>query len=63
MALWLSTNYWLVLNLIGISITINGLAFLRLSSLRVALVLLLGYLCLDVFFVFLSGYFFSESVM
>lgn len=56
--------YWITQNVMGACICILFLNTLRLNSIKVATVLLIAVFIYDIFFVFLSPYFFGgESVM
>lgn len=61
--LWYTTNHWIVLNTLAICLAVTSLTSLRIQSIKVALVFLLLFFLYDIFWVFLSGYFFKESVM
>lgn len=63
LVLWLTTNHWLVLDVLAISLAVTSLSSLRLQSIKVSLVFLLLFFLYDIFWVFLSSYFFKESVM
>jgi hypothetical protein len=61
--LWYTTNHWLVLNALAICMAVTSLTSLRIQSIKVALVFLVLFFLYDIFWVFLSSYFFKESVM
>jgi len=62
--LWIVTGYWLVVDCIAWCIGVTQLSLLRLPNLKLSMVLLLIFLVYDVFWVFLSPYFFGgDSVM
>jgi uncharacterized membrane protein len=54
---------WVVQDLLGINVCILFLSSIRLPNLKVASTLLILAFCYDVFFVFISPYIFSSSVM
>jgi hypothetical protein len=59
-----NTFYWITQNIMGACICIVFLGILRLNSIKVAILLLTAVFIYDIFFVFLSPYFFGgESVM
>eukprot|EP01122_Echinamoeba_exundans_P005299 TRINITY_DN15462_c0_g1_i1.p1 TRINITY_DN15462_c0_g1~~TRINITY_DN15462_c0_g1_i1.p1 ORF type:complete len:496 (+),score=59.72 TRINITY_DN15462_c0_g1_i1:61-1548(+) len=61
--LWYTTNHWVVLNALAICMAVTSLTSLRIQSIKVALVFLILFFLYDIFWVFLSSYFFKESVM
>ena len=54
---------WLFQDLFGICLCVLFLSVIKLSSLRVASLLLCMAFCYDIFFVFISPHLFGESVM
>ena len=61
--LWIFTGHWALNNIIGIGVCIALISVMRLPSLKIAAVALVGLLLYDVYWVFLSPAHFSESVM
>jgi len=60
---WVVTGHWLLMDAMGMGLCVAFLAFVRLPSLKVSTLLLLGLLVYDVFWVFFSSYIFSANVM
>ena len=60
---YLYTKYWILNNLIGIFMVFMFIKALRLSSLKVAVLLLGLAFFYDIFWVFCSSYFFGDNVM
>jgi hypothetical protein len=60
---WLLTSHWIVLNILGVCITISVVSLIRLPSLKVAAILLVSLFFYDIFWVFCSPYIFESNVM
>jgi len=58
-----SIYFWIVQDIMGMSICILFLSTVLLPNVKVASILLWALFTYDIFFVFISPYFFSESVM
>eukprot|EP01121_Diplochlamys_sp_Union-15-3_P008970 TRINITY_DN2412_c0_g1_i3.p1 TRINITY_DN2412_c0_g1~~TRINITY_DN2412_c0_g1_i3.p1 ORF type:complete len:354 (-),score=21.81 TRINITY_DN2412_c0_g1_i3:24-1085(-) len=61
--LWLVTNFWFVVNFIGVCIGITAISLLRIQSLKVSTILLVLFFIYDIFWVFLSDKIFKKNVM
>jgi len=61
--LWILTGHWLLMDALAMALCVAMIAFVRLPSLKVSVVLLMGLLLYDVFWVFLSEYIFNVNVM
>jgi signal peptide peptidase-like 3 len=61
--IWVLTGHWLLMDAMGIALCVAFIAFVRLPSLKVSTLLLMGLLVYDVFWVFFSSYIFSTNVM
>lgn len=61
--IWVLTGHWLLMDAMGIALCVAFIAFVRLPSLKVSTLLLIGLLIYDVFWVFFSSYIFSTNVM
>lgn len=61
--IWVLTGHWLLMDAMGIALCVAFIAFVRLPSLKVSTLLLIGLLVYDVFWVFFSSYIFSTNVM
>jgi hypothetical protein len=61
--LWLTTNNWIVIDVLCFSIGIMALSVLRLPNMKVAALLLGLFFVYDVFWVFFSEFFFKQNVM
>ncbi|XP_043211441.1 signal peptide peptidase-like 3 [Amphibalanus amphitrite] len=60
---WILTGHWLLMDAMGMGLCVAFIAFVRLPSLKVSTLLLMGLLIYDVFWVFFSPYIFSANVM
>lgn len=60
---WVLTGHWLLMDALGMGLCVAFIALVRLPSLKVSTLLLLGLLLYDVFWVFFSSYIFSTNVM
>ncbi|XP_076434544.1 signal peptide peptidase-like 3 [Babylonia areolata] len=60
---WIMTGHWLLMDALGMGLCVAFIALVRLPSLKVSTMLLLGLLVYDVFWVFFSSYIFSTNVM
>lgn len=56
--IWVLTGHWLLMDAMGIALCVAFIAFVRLPSLKVSTLLLIGLLIYDVFWVFFSSYIF-----
>ncbi|KAK4537020.1 hypothetical protein CDCA_CDCA10G3045 [Cyanidium caldarium] len=63
MMTWLWTSHWLAVDVIGVGLVVAFVAMVRLPSLRMATVLLVGLLLYDMVFVFFSERIFGSNVM
>jgi len=63
MVAWVLTSSWVIVNCMAWCIGVTQMTVIRLPSLKVSVCLLAAFLLYDVFWVFLSPYFFGESVM
>ncbi|XP_059147153.1 signal peptide peptidase-like 3 isoform X3 [Physella acuta] len=61
--IWILTGHWLLMDALGMGLCVAFIALVRLPSLKVSTLLLLGLLVYDVFWVFFSSYIFSTNVM
>lgn len=62
-ALWIITGHWLLMDIIGIGFCITFIAIVRLPSLKVSTILLVGLVIYDVFWVYFSHLIFESNVM
>lgn len=60
---WVLTGHWLLMDALGMGLCVAFIALVRLPSLKVSTLLLVGLLVYDVFWVFFSSYIFSTNVM
>ncbi|XP_018023027.1 signal peptide peptidase-like 3 isoform X2 [Hyalella azteca] len=60
---WVLTGHWLLMDAMGMGLCVAFIAFVRLPSLKVSTLLLMGLLVYDVFWVFFSSYIFNANVM
>ncbi|KAL8577462.1 Signal peptide peptidase-like 3 [Nucella lapillus] len=60
---WIMTGHWLLMDALGMGLCVAFIALVRLPSLKVSTMLLVGLLIYDVFWVFFSSYIFSTNVM
>ena len=60
---WLLTGSWFLNNVLGISLCVTYVSLLRLPSMKVAAVLLIGLFFYDIFWVFYSQELFGKNVM
>jgi len=61
--IWVLTGHWLLMDAMGVSLCVCFISFVRLPSLKISTILLMGLLIYDVFWVFFSSYIFSSNVM
>lgn len=61
--IWVLTGHWLLMDALGMGLCVAFIALVRLPSLKVSTLLLVGLLIYDVFWVFFSSYIFSTNVM
>ncbi|CAD5125354.1 DgyrCDS13592 [Dimorphilus gyrociliatus] len=62
--IWVETGHWLLMDgSLGMGLCVAFIALVRLPSLKVSTLLLVGLLMYDVFWVFFSSYIFSTNVM
>lgn len=61
--IWILTGHWLLMDAMGMGLCVAFIAFVRLPSLKVSTLLLLGLLIYDVFWVFFSSFIFNSNVM
>ncbi|MDP2434269.1 MAG: hypothetical protein Q8P67_00835, partial [archaeon] len=62
-ALWLVFREWITTDILAIYLAVTSIAVLRLSSLKVATILLSLFFLYDIFWVFLSSCLFGRNVM
>ncbi|XP_067935053.1 signal peptide peptidase-like 3 [Watersipora subatra] len=60
---WVLTGHWLLMDALGMGLCVAFIALVRLPSLKVSTLLLVGLLLYDVFWVFFSSYIFNANVM
>ncbi|XP_065830724.1 signal peptide peptidase-like 3 [Oscarella lobularis] len=60
---WILTAHWALMDALGFGVCVCMIAYVRVSSLKVSTVLLLGLLLYDVFWVFFSSAIFNSNVM
>ncbi|XP_064392619.1 signal peptide peptidase-like 3 [Halichondria panicea] len=60
---WVLTGHWLCLDALGMALSVMMIQFVRVPSLKVATLLLLGLLVYDIFWVFYSTSIFNANVM
>ena len=60
---WILTSHWLVLDILGVCITVSVISLVRLPSLKVATIVLVALFFYDIFWVFFSARFFGANVM
>lgn len=61
--IWVVTGHWILMDALGMGLCVAFIALVRLPSLKVSTLLLIGLLVYDVFWVFFSSYIFSTNVM
>ena len=61
--IWVLTGHWLLMDALGMGLCVAFIALIRLPSLKVSTLLLVGLLIYDVFWVFFSSYIFRTNVM
>ncbi|CAH1801830.1 unnamed protein product [Owenia fusiformis] len=61
--IWVLTGHWLLMDALGMGLCVAFIALVRLPSLKVSTLLLVGLLVYDVFWVFFSSYIFNTNVM
>jgi len=61
--MWIFTGHWLLMDALAMALCVAMIAFVRLPSLKVSVLLLFGLLVYDVFWVFFSEYIFHVNVM
>jgi len=62
-AAWLSTFFWLLTDMLAISLALTALSFVRLPNMKVSSIILILFLLYDVFWVFISPFIFKKNVM
>jgi len=60
---WLITYYFVITDILAISLALTALSFVRLPSMKVAIIILVLFVLYDVFWVFISPFIFKQSVM
>ncbi|KAA8493332.1 Signal peptide peptidase-like 1 [Porphyridium purpureum] len=60
---WVLSGHWMLNNLLGASLCVFFVSFVRLPNLKVGSALLLGLFCYDIFWVFFSKHLFGKNVM
>ncbi|CAF0827105.1 unnamed protein product [Didymodactylos carnosus] len=61
--LWILTGHWLLMDAIAMGLCVSFIALVRLPSLKVSILLLVGLVIYDVFWVYFSQYLFNANVM
>jgi len=61
--LWLISGHWMLNNVLGLAACVSAIAFIRVPSIRVVTMLLVGLFFYDIFWVFYSSRIFGENVM
>jgi signal peptide peptidase-like protein 3 len=61
--LWVATGHWFYLDVLGSSLCVLMIQFMRVPSLKLSTFLLLALLAYDVFWVFCSSSIFNQNVM
>ncbi|XP_046839970.1 signal peptide peptidase-like 3 [Xenia sp. Carnegie-2017] len=60
---WMFTGHWILMDAMAMGLCISMISYLRLPSLKVSIILLLGLVFYDVFWVYFSAYLFKDNVM
>jgi len=60
---WIVTTFWILTDMLAICLAISSISFIRLPNLKIAFILLFLFFLYDIFWVFLSTFFFGKSVM
>eukprot|EP00002_Diphylleia_rotans_P030544 TRINITY_DN6288_c0_g1_i2.p1 TRINITY_DN6288_c0_g1~~TRINITY_DN6288_c0_g1_i2.p1 ORF type:complete len:280 (+),score=62.48 TRINITY_DN6288_c0_g1_i2:151-990(+) len=60
---WILTGFWLLNDVMAVSVAITSLTVIRCSRLKIIAILLILFFIYDVFWVFFSSYLFGENVM
>lgn len=60
---WIVTGHWVLMDALAMGLCVSMIAYIRLPSLKVSTLLLIGLLIYDVFWVFFSSYIFKANVM
>lgn len=60
---WIVTGHWVLMDALAMGLCVSMIAYIRLPSLKVSTLLLIGLLVYDVFWVFFSSYIFKANVM
>jgi len=60
---WIVTGHWILMDALAMGLCVSMIAYIRLPSLKVSTLLLIGLLIYDVFWVFFSSYIFKANVM
>lgn len=61
--LWIITGHWILMDIIGVGFCVTFIAIVRLPSLKVSTLLLVGLVIYDVFWVYFSHLIFDSNVM
>lgn len=61
--IWIVTGHWVLMDALAMGLCVSMIAYIRLPSLKVSTLLLIGLLIYDVFWVFFSSYIFKANVM
>lgn len=61
--IWIATGHWVLMDALAMGLCVSMIAYIRLPSLKVSTLLLIGLLIYDVFWVFFSSYIFKANVM
>eukprot|EP01118_Nematostelium_gracile_P010548 TRINITY_DN3651_c0_g1_i1.p1 TRINITY_DN3651_c0_g1~~TRINITY_DN3651_c0_g1_i1.p1 ORF type:complete len:246 (-),score=52.28 TRINITY_DN3651_c0_g1_i1:42-779(-) len=60
---WLVTYFWVITDLLAISLAVSAFSFVRIPNLKIASLVLVIFFLYDIFWVFISPLFFKKSVM
>jgi len=62
-SVWIVTGHWLLMDILGMGFCVTFIAIVRLPSLKVSMLLLVGLVIYDIFWVYFSHFIFSTNVM
>lgn len=61
--LWAITQHWMITNFVTFCMCVTGIAFIKIHQIQIVLIIAIGFLLYDVWWVFISPFFFGKSVM
>jgi len=61
--LWILTGHWLLMDLMGVGFCVTFISLVRLPSLKVSILLLIGLVIYDIIWVYFSDFLFKTNVM